>query len=313
MRGPITVHNPTDNVSAWYGAEVTTVTANVRVVAMHKVVAAGITMRHALQQKRRWRFGVAQHNHVAAPDRQPADDEQTVTRPKGRLHAGIGNNERGQRNARRQPREREDSARERNSRLANRVDELAADLTLIAWLAFGLYALGVPEDLGDLPRGGQQLLGGVHVDLLFDGRGQLGGLPHDVVQVGVLLEMLGLEVVRPQNDDLVLGEFGVLFLDSRVTRDLHHVGVPLILAGVLSRGLETLDELDHADDGQCSDLRRVWVVDTARDVTVRMGDTWRSHAVERLEGAIHQRVHSPSLHAAFDQREPRAERAAWVE
>src|SRR6202011_3126028 len=69
------------------------------------------------------------------------------------------------------------------------VDELAAGGALVRGLAAGLHALGVPENVGDLLGACQQLLGGLHTDLLLDGGGQLGCLPHHVMQVGMLFQV----------------------------------------------------------------------------------------------------------------------------
>ena len=64
-----------------------------------------------------------------------------------------------------------------------------------------------------------------------------------------------------------------------------HSSLPAPSAG-FSQGL---DELHHANDGQRGDLRRVRVVDTARDVAVGVRDARRSDAVENVEDAVHQR------------------------
>ena len=63
--------------------------------------------------------------------------------------------------------------------------------------------------------GVQQLLALRGVLALLRRAGQLGGLPEHVVQVGVLLEVLGLEVVGPEHPQVVLHEVGALLLDQR--------------------------------------------------------------------------------------------------
>src|SRR6478735_8526248 len=59
--------------------------------------------------------------------------------------------------------------------------------------------LRLPEDLRDLVDLGEQLVGlaGVELTLGAGGTGQLGGLVDQGVQLGVLLEVRGLEVVGP--------------------------------------------------------------------------------------------------------------------
>ena len=46
------------------------------------------------------------------------------------------------------------------------------------------------------------------------GAGQLGGLVEQAVQLGVLLEVRGLEVVGPQHPEVVLDQLGPLLLDQ---------------------------------------------------------------------------------------------------
>src|SRR3954453_9579331 len=72
----------------------------------------------------------------------------------------------------------------------------------------GSSLLGLPEDLGDLVDLGEQLVGHVAVEgaLGAGGAGELGGLVDQGVQLGVLLEVRGLEVVGPQHPEVVLDQ-----------------------------------------------------------------------------------------------------------
>jgi hypothetical protein len=76
--------------------------------------------------------------------------------------------------------------------------------------------LGLPEDLADLLDLGQQFvrLGHVHAALGARGPGELGGLVEQLVQLRILLEMRRLEVVGPQDPQVVLDQLGELFLDE---------------------------------------------------------------------------------------------------
>src|SRR6478735_9188823 len=68
--------------------------------------------------------------------------------------------------------------------------------------------LRLPEDLRDLVDLGEQLVGlaGVELTLGAGGTGQLGGLVDQGVQLRVLLEVRGLEVVGPQHPEVVLDQ-----------------------------------------------------------------------------------------------------------
>src|SRR6195952_1822416 len=76
--------------------------------------------------------------------------------------------------------------------------------------------LRLPEDLGDLVDLGQQLVGLARVELALGtaGAGQLGGLVDELVELRVLLEVRGLEVVGPQHPQVVLDQLGALLLDQ---------------------------------------------------------------------------------------------------
>src|SRR3954454_23902311 len=69
-----------------------------------------------------------------------------------------------------------------------------------------LLALRLPEDLFDLGDGVEELLAVGRVDRVLRLAGQLGGVPEQLVQRGVLLEMLGLEVVGPEHPQVMFAE-----------------------------------------------------------------------------------------------------------
>src|SRR5207244_12481402 len=75
-----------------------------------------------------------------------------------------------------------------------------------------LRGLGLPEDLRDLVDRIQELLALRRVLGLLRLSGELGGVPEQVVQVGVLLEVVRLAVVRPQDPEVLLDQDGGFFL-----------------------------------------------------------------------------------------------------
>src|SRR4051795_5179557 len=133
-------------------------------------------------------------------------------------------------------------------------------------------ALGLPEDLGDLVDRVEQLLTLRRVLRLLRGAGFFRRVPEQVVQVLVLLEVLGLEVVGPQHPEVVLHEIGTLFFDEdrAIPEDRVVAALILLLAGLDRLGLD-------------AGLRGV--VDTARKVAVR---------VDRATGCEDAMEHGPT-------------------
>src|SRR3954451_18217702 len=127
--------------------------------------------------------------------------------------------------------------------------------------------LRLPEDLVDLGDVVEQLLalGGVHAALAAGGAGLLGRLVEQLVQLRVLLEVRGLEVVGPEHPQVVLDQVRPLFLDQDGAGAEDRVLVALVLL------LDGLDRL-RLDAG----LGRV--VDAAREVAVRGGLDGGEHA-----------------------------------
>jgi hypothetical protein len=62
-----------------------------------------------------------------------------------------------------------------------------------------VFALRFPEDLVDAFDVGHQFFGVLDRDLLFDGGAELGGLPEEVVQLGIFLEVRRFEIVGPEH------------------------------------------------------------------------------------------------------------------
>src|SRR3954454_7055779 len=91
--------------------------------------------------------------------------------------------------------------------------------------------LGLPEDLVDLGDVVEQRLRLGRVDrTLAAGRaGLLGGLVEQLVQLRVLLEVVGLEVVGPQHPEVVLDQIGPLLLDDEGAGTEHRILVLLVL------------------------------------------------------------------------------------
>src|SRR5260370_18713293 len=109
----------------------------------------------------------------------------------------------------------------------------------------------------------QQLPGGGKVERLLDLAGLLRRLPEVVVQVRVFLEVLGLEVVVPQDVEVVLDEFGALLLDVDAARLEQDVVAGLVQPNDLVAGLGL-------------DARLLGVVDPAGNVAVRIHDAGRA-------------------------------------
>ena len=119
----------------------------------------------------------------------------------------------------------------------------------------GVLLFGRPEDLGNTVNFGEQTITNGDVIGLLCLTGSFGGLPEQVVQVGVRSQVLGLKVVSPKNPKVVLHEVGSLFFDERCT---------YFEIGVARRGV-----LFHARfDGLRFEFGLRRVVDTARQVTV---------------------------------------------
>ena len=98
------------------------------------------------------------------------------------------------------------------------------------------------------------------------------------MQVRVLLQVFGLEVVAPEDLELLLADLRVLFLH----RDHAH---EVAARGEVGRGfVERADLLDHLRDGVGRDLRGCRIVDAAGDVAVRVYDDGRlEETIEHIE------------------------------
>jgi len=117
--------------------------------------------------------------------------------------------------------------------------------------------LGRPEDLGDCVNLREETVGNGDVVGLLGFTGRLRGLPEEVVKFTVRSEVLGLEVVGPQNPEVVLDQLATLFLNRGGTNleVVVRACVVLLHAGLHGLGFDL-------------GLRRV--VHTARKVAVRV-------------------------------------------
>ena len=97
------------------------------------------------------------------------------------------------------------------------------------------------------------------VERLLDLAGLLGRPSRSLVDAGVLLEVLGLEVVVPEHVEVVLDELGALLLDVDAARPEQ-----LVVAGLVL--------LDDAQARLGLDSGLLGVVDAAGDVAVRVDD-----------------------------------------
>src|SRR6266576_783238 len=95
----------------------------------------------------------------------------------------------------------------------------------------GSALLRLPEDLADLLDLCEKLVRLGHVGAaLGAGRArELGGLVEQRVELRVLLEVRGLEVVGPEHPQVVLDQFGPLFLDDQRASLEGGVGAVLVL------------------------------------------------------------------------------------
>ena len=108
--------------------------------------------------------------------------------------------------------------------------------------------------------------------MLLDLRSELACFPNLGVEIRMCSEVLRLEVVCPDNEDIVLRLLGVLFLD----RDVAVERVVVLNAG---RHTHFLDEFSHSDDCLGGLNGVAGVVDAARDVTMGICSTDREQPV----------------------------------
>src|SRR5687768_1695455 len=141
----------------------------------------------------------------------------------------------------------------------------------------GRLFLRRPEDVADLLHRSLEIRGSLRIDALLVLAAQLRGLPERVVEVRVLLEVLRLEVVGPEDEQLLLAELRVLLLHV----DRADVVVPVRVVTALERR----ELLDHLRDGLGGGLCAGRIVDAARDVAVRVrGRTRRDEPGDEMHG-----------------------------
>ena len=88
----------------------------------------------------------------------------------------------------------------------------------------------------DLFHGVHQLVGGLEAHVHLEGGAELGCLPEDLMDLGVGLEVMGLEEVGPQNQELFLAQVRLLFLDGGVGERVHGGGGEVWLGAHLEDG-----------------------------------------------------------------------------
>ena len=86
------------------------------------------------------------------------------------------------------------------------------------------------------------------------------------MQLRILLEVLRLEVVAPEDLELLLADLGVLFLHG------DHANEVAARRGIGGVRRQLIDLFDHLRDGVRSDLRGRRVVDTTGDVAMGVHD-----------------------------------------
>ena len=75
--------------------------------------------------------------------------------------------------------------------------------------------LGFPEDAVDFRDLAKKIIGHGDVRRVLGVTGRLGRLPEKIVQLWVLFEMGRLEIISPQDPQVMLDEFGSFFLDEQ--------------------------------------------------------------------------------------------------
>src|SRR6266576_433976 len=137
----------------------------------------------------------------------------------------------------------------------------------------GAACLG--PDVRDLVDHVEKGLGVRDVERALDLRALLGRLPAELGDLGVLLNVLGLEVVAPEDVDVVLRELGPLLFDDDGSR----------LELLVARRVVLLDDLV---DGLRLDTRLLGVIDTARQVAVGgRGDSRLQKTSQEHDGIPH--------------------------
>src|SRR5207247_4821912 len=105
-----------------------------------------------------------------------------------------------------------------------------------------------PEDRRDVVGRLQEVLGRLEVDLLTGLRAGLERLPHEIVEFGERLQVLRLEVIAPEDSNLVLGDLRVLLFRRDITREFVCVLLTLVRRGTGSGLLELVDQVDRSEE-----------------------------------------------------------------
>src|SRR5207245_10483424 len=119
-------------------------------------------------------------------------------------------------------------------------------------------------------------------------RTSLERLPHEIVEFRERLQVLRLEVVPPEDANLVLRDLRVLLFCGDVSRELVRVLLALLRRRAGTGLLEQVNQVDHSDDRVGGELRVVRIVDAARAVAMRVRDRGRSNTVEAAGQQVQQ-------------------------
>jgi hypothetical protein len=130
-----------------------------------------------------------------------------------------------------------------------------------------------------------------HFDLA--GRAQLSRLPEGVVQIGELLQVLRLKVVRPQDEELIFRDLGLLFFNGHVARER------ILVSRIARLGFEVQQLFGHGYHRFSGDPRRGGVVHTAGAIAVGAD---RGGGKLTLEFGNNVLQHSALRSVSFQQR-----------
>jgi len=128
-------------------------------------------------------------------------------------------------------------------------------------------AFGLPKHAVDFLNGSHQFLSFGLIDVHLAGTAEFGCFPEGVVEIREGGEVIRLEVVGPEDHQLLLGLGGFLFLDRDITRKGVVVGRQC--SSITScRSLHALEFFSHGENGFRCNASGGRVIDAARAVAV---------------------------------------------
>jgi len=135
-------------------------------------------------------------------------------------------------------------------------------LELASGIPGNIAVLSRPEHVVDLVNRFHQFLSVLRANFNLASRAELGCLPEGVVQIGELLKVLRLEVISPKNQQLILSNLSLLFLDCNVARK------SVLVSGVTRLSFQVEKLLGHRNDCLSGNPSRRGVVHAAGAVAV---------------------------------------------